>query len=249
MSNPLEYAYGIHSVEAMLTYEPSKINQLFILNKRTDKPLQKISALAQQANLKIKLLARHELDSLVGHTHHQGVVAAIQTHAPSITHDLFTLIETSTNIPLLLVLDEVQDPHNLGACIRSANAAGALAVIAPKDKAAGLTATVRKVACGAAEITPFIQVTNLARTLRELKQKGIWVFGLAGEASKSLYQADLTVPTALIMGAEGTGLRKLTRELCDELLYIPMAGKISSLNVSVAAGVTLFEAVRQRSQI
>ena len=149
--------------------------------------------------------------------------------------------------PLLLVLDGVTDPHNLGACLRSADAAGALAVIVPKDKSATLTPTVRKVACGAAEVIPLVAVTNLARTLEKLKQRGLWVVGTAGEAEQSLYQQDMTGPTILIMGAEGSGMRRLTRDLCDYLVHLPMTGSVSSLNVSVATGVCLFEAQRQRS--
>jgi 23S rRNA (guanosine2251-2'-O)-methyltransferase len=246
MTKPTDYIYGIHPVQAVLAQDAKTINQLYVLNNRQDKPLQLIFAEAKKANIKVQLLARQELDSLLGHSHHQGIIAEVRAKAMLSEADLPNLLEASSAKPLLLILDEIQDPHNLGACLRSANVAGVTAVIAPKDKAAGLTPVVRKVACGAAETTPFIQVTNLARTLRELKQQGIWLFGLAGEASKSLYQTDLTGPVGIIMGSEGNGLRQLTRQQCDELVYIPMAGTVNSLNVSVATGITLFEAVRQR---
>ena len=157
------------------------------------------------------------------------------------------LLDRSEGVPLLLVLDGVTDPHNLGACLRTADAAGALAVIVPKDKSATLNATVRKVACGAAEVIPLVAVTNLARTLEKLQQRGLWLVGTAGEAEQELYQQDMTGPTVLVMGAEGKGMRRLTREHCDYLVRLPMAGSVSSLNVSVAAGVCLFEAVRQRA--
>jgi 23S rRNA (guanosine2251-2'-O)-methyltransferase len=160
---------------------------------------------------------------------------------------LYHLLDHLDEAPFLLVLDGVTDPHNLGACLRSADAAGVHAVIAPKDNAAGLNPTVRKVACGAAESVPFIPVTNLARTLTQLQERGLWLRGAAGEAKATVYQSDLTGPLVLVMGAEGSGLRRLTRETCDELIKIPMAGSVSSLNVSVATGVCLFEAVRQRN--
>ena len=162
-------------------------------------------------------------------------------------HDLAELLDNLTVPPFLLILDGITDPHNLGACLRTADAAGAHAVITPKDKSATLNATASKVACGAAETVPLIQVTNLARTLTQLKERGVWLLGTAGESATSIYQADLTGPLALVMGAEGKGMRRLTREHCDGLLHIPMAGSVSSLNVSVATGVCLFEAVRQRS--
>jgi len=156
------------------------------------------------------------------------------------------LLDRSEAPPLLLVLDGVTDPHNLGACLRTADAAGALAVIVPKDKSATLNATVRKVACGAAEVVPLVAVTNLARTLEKLQKRGVWIVGTAGEASQELYSQDLSGPIALVMGAEGKGMRRLTREHCDYLVRLPMAGSVSSLNVSVATGVCLFEALRQR---
>jgi 23S rRNA (guanosine2251-2'-O)-methyltransferase len=246
MSKQIDYIYGIHPVQAALENEAQQINQLFVLNNRQDKPLQLILAEAKKAGIRTQFLTRHELDTLVGHSHHQGIIAAIRAKVLFSEEDLPALLEESSTKPLLLILDEIQDPHNLGACLRSANAAGVTAVITTKDKAVGLTPVVRKVACGAAEATPFIQVTNLARTLRELKEQGVWLFGMAGEAKKSIYQADLTGPVGILMGSEGSGLRQLTRQQCDELLYIPMAGTVNSLNVSVATGISLFEVQRQR---
>ena len=177
---------------------------------------------------------------------HQGVVADVSPSQVWGEAMLDELLDRTEGAPLLLVLDGVTDPHNLGACLRSADAAGALAVIVPKDKSATLTPTVRKVACGAAEVIPLVAVTNLARTLEKLQQRGLWVVGTAGEAEVSIYDQDLTGPTILIMGAEGKGMRRLTREHCDYLVKLPMAGSVSSLNVSVATGVCLFEAQRQR---
>lgn len=247
MSKATDYIYGIHTVQAALEHEVEYIAQLFVLNNRQDKPLQKSIHAAESAGIKVKSINRHEMDLLVGHSQHQGIIAKIRARAAVTESELFPLLDKCVGKPLLLILDTVQDPHNLGACLRSANAAGVTAVIAPKDKAVGITPVVRKVASGAAEAIPFIQVTNLARTMRDLKQYGIWLFGLAGKASKSIYQADLTLPLGLVMGAEGKGLRQLTREHCDELLYIPMQGTVSSLNVAVATGISLFETVRQRA--
>ncbi len=246
MSKQIDYMYGIHPVQAALKYEPQQINQLLVLNNRQDEPLQLILAEAKKAAIKIQFLSRQELDTLIGHSHHQGIIAEVRAKALLSEGDLPALLEGSATKPLLLILDEIQDPHNLGACLRSANAAGVTAVISTKDKAVGITPAVRKAACGAAEATPFIQVTNLARTLRKLKEQGVWLFGMAGEAKKSIYQVDLTGPVGIILGSEGSGLRQLTRQQCDELLHIPMVGTVNSLNVSVAAGIGLFEVQRQR---
>lgn len=248
MNKQQDLIYGIHAVQAALQQQLERINQLLVLTNRQDRALQAILTEAKQTGIRVQQVTRQELDTLIGHTHHQGVVAKIYVNEALTEQDLPQLLTNIHGAPLLLVLDEVQDPHNLGACLRSADAAGVHLVIAPKDNAVGLTAIVRKVACGAAESIPFIQVTNLARTLRELKQQGIWLYGLAGEASQSLYQTDLTGPAALVLGAEGSGLRKLTKAQCDELLYIPMAATaiVNSLNVSVATGIALFEVNRQR---
>lgn len=214
---------------------------------RVDQRLQKILSAAQANDIHCTTLSRAKLDKMAADENHQGVLAVC---APGEMHDeafLFTLLENLQEPAFLLILDGVTDPHNLGACLRSAEAAGVHAVIAPKDKSAGITSVARKVACGAAEVLPFVPVTNLARTLKKLQDAGVWLFGAAGEAETSLYQAKLTGPIGILMGAEGDGLRRLTQETCDHLIHIPMAGTVSSLNVSVATGVCLFEAVRQRA--
>lgn len=242
-----ETVYGLHAVQAVLTSTPERVLSLMVLQGREDKRLKTILQIAKTHGISVQSTARKKLDALVGdENNHQGVVALCR---PGEIHDevfLFELLESLTEPAFLLILDGVTDPHNLGACMRSAEAAGVHAVIAPKDNASGLNPTARKVACGAAEILPFIPVTNLARTMTQLKDKGIWLHGAAGEATISLYNADLKGSVGLVMGAEGEGLRRLTREKCDHLLSIPMSGTVSSLNVSVATGICLFEAVRQR---
>lgn len=240
-----EPIFGLHSVQAVLKSAPQRIQQLLVLRGRQDQRLQKVLASAQRQEIPVKLLDRKEMDALVD-GNHQGVIAMA---LPGELHDekfLYRLLDEQAATPFLLVLDGVTDPHNLGACLRSAEAAGVQAVIAPKDNSASLNAVARKVACGAAEVLPYIAVTNLARTLKQLQERGLWVMGAAGEADKTLYDCDLRGPLVLVMGAEGDGMRRLTRETCDGLLSIPMAGEVSSLNVSVATGVCLFEAVRQR---
>jgi 23S rRNA (guanosine2251-2'-O)-methyltransferase len=207
--------------------------------------VQTLVELASQARVSVGQCERREMDVWVEGVH-QGVVADVTPSQVWGEAMLEELLDRAEGVPLLLVLDGVTDPHNLGACLRTADAAGALAVIVPKDKSATLNATVRKVACGAAEVIPLVAVTNLARSLEKLQQRGLWVVGTAGEAEQELYQQDLTGPTVLIMGAEGKGMRRLTREHCDYLVKLPMAGSVSSLNVSVATGVCLFEALRQR---
>lgn len=241
-----EYIFGLHSVQALLKSAPQRVLEVFMVQGRNDQRLQKIASAAQTNEIRCKIVNRTKLDEMVGDENHQGVVALC---TPGETHDevfLFQLLENLTEPALLLILDGVTDPHNLGACMRTAEAAGVHAVIAPKDKSAGLTPVARKVACGAAEVLPFVPVTNLARTLKKLQEAGVWLFGAAGEAERSVYQSDLTGPIGILMGAEGDGLRRLTQETCDHLMNIPMAGTVSSLNVSVATGVCLFEAVRQR---
>lgn len=237
--------FGIHAVEAAL--KKSIINELWL--DASQKPNARLSRLidhAKRSKVTIARRSRQELDELAQGERHQGVVAHLTETPAAKQQDLMSLIDSLGHPPFLLVLDGVTDPHNLGACLRSANAAGVDAVIVPKDKAVGLTPVVRKVACGAAETTPFYQVTNLARTLRDLQQAGVWLIGAAGDTDENLYQADLRGPLALVLGAEGTGLRRLTREHCDLLVKIPMAGTVESLNVSVATGICLFEALRQR---
>lgn len=222
--------------------------QLFLLQGRDDERLKNIISLAQQNGINLQRISRQRLDQLQTDTVHQGVMAEIRPAAERHESELTNIIESNAE-PLLLVLDSVQDPHNLGACLRTAEAAGVHAVIAARDKAVGLSSTVRKVACGAAELIPFVQVVNLSRTLKNIQEQGVWVIGTAGEAKESIYQADLNRSLALVLGAEGTGLRRLTAQHCDSLVHIPMFGRIESLNVSVAAGVALYEAVRQRRQI
>lgn len=240
------FIFGLHAVEALLKKHPQRINRLNVLSERHDQKIQALLELAQQHKIKIELAGRAALDKVSQHANHQGVIAFCQPVKSYVEHDLPPLLESLTEPAFLLILDGVQDPHNLGACLRSADAAGVHAVIAPKDKSVGLTSAVCKVACGAAETVPFIQVTNLARTLRFLKEQNIWLFGAAGEAEQSLYQTDLKMSLGVVLGAEGAGMRRLTREHCDVLVRVPMQGFVSSLNVSVAAGVFLFEVVRQR---
>jgi 23S rRNA (guanosine2251-2'-O)-methyltransferase len=245
MSRDKLFLFGIHAVEALLTQQPERVMQLYFQKDRMDKRIQALFDLAESLDLKTNLVPRNELDKLSENGVHQGVVASCQKPNQYTEQDLEKIISAAAK-PFLLILDGIQDPHNLGACLRSADAAGVHAVIVPKDKSVSMTATVIKVASGAAETIPFIQVTNLARTLRYLKEQGIWIFGAAGDAPQSLYQADLSGPVAIVMGAEGEGMRRLTREHCDVLLNIPMQGSVSSLNVSVATGIILFEALRQR---
>lgn len=241
----LQKIYGVHAVEALLRHHPKRVKQVWLAEGRSDPRVQVITELAAQSRVKVGQCERREMDAWVDGVH-QGVVADVSPSQVWGEAMLDELLDRAEGPPLLLVLDGVTDPHNLGACMRTADAAGALAVIVPKDKSATLNATVRKVACGAAEVLPLVAVTNLARTLEKLRQRGLWTVGTAGEAEQELYQQDLTGPTILIMGAEGSGMRRLTREHCDFLVKLPMAGSVSSLNVSVATGVCLFEAVRQR---
>ena len=244
----IEWVYGIHAVSALLRHNPEAIIQLCLQEGREDKRLNELFDTADALNLPHIRCTREELARMVdADAVHQGVAAQCKPFRREKNEAfLGSLLNNLDHPPLLLVLDGVTDPHNLGACLRSAEAAGVDAVIVPRDKSVLINATVRKVSCGAAEVLPFIAVTNLARTLEEIKQQGIWIMGLAGEAGQSLYQADLKGPVALVMGSEGKGLRRLTREHCDHLLAIPMAGEVSSLNVSVSTGICLFEAVRQR---
>ena len=244
-----EYVFGLHSVQALLKSAPQRVLEVFMVQGRNDQRLTKILASAQANDISCKVVDRKKLDAMVGDENHQGVVAVC---SPGQVHDekfLFDLIAQLTEPAFILILDGITDPHNLGACLRTAEAAGVQVVIVPKDKSAGLTPIARKVACGAAEVLPLVPVTNLTRTLQKLQEKGIWLFGAAGAAQGSVYEANLTGSIGILLGAEGDGLRRLTQETCDHLINIPMAGSGSGLNVSVAAGVCLFEAVRQRSQI
>ena len=240
-----ERVYGVHAVEALLRHHPKRVKQLWLAEGRQDPRVQALVQLASDARVPVGQRERRELDEWAEGVH-QGVVAEVSPSQVWGENFLEELLARGGSVPLLLVLDGVTDPHNLGACLRTADAAGVQAVIVPKDKSATLNATVRKVACGAAEVVPLVAVTNLARTLEKLQQQGLWVVGTAGEATQEIYDLDLRGPTVLVMGAEGKGMRRLTREHCDYLAKLPMGGSVSSLNVSVATGVCLFEAVRQR---
>jgi len=236
---------GFHAVLARLRADPSSVVEIFLDETRRDGRIKDLAALAERAGVKVMKVPTNRLDGFYGGGRHQGVVARIETK--SLSHSLDEILENVKGPPLLLVLDGVTDPHNLGACLRVANAAGAHAVLAPKDRAAGISATVSKVASGAAESTPYLMVTNLARTLDEIKERNIWVVGAHEGAPQDLYAADLPEAIAWVLGAEGEGMRRLTRERCDRLVRIPMLGQVESLNVSVAAGVCLFESLRRRS--
>ena len=246
MSSRPQIIFGLHAVRAALKYDPGRVSEVWLERGRRDARFQQLVQALQSLSATVHRVSRQELDQLTGGSAHQGVAIAYSGQPPQGEDELHALLDGLTEPPFLLVLDQVQDPHNLGACLRSADAAGIHALIAPRDNAVGLTPTVHKVASGAAGTVPFFQVTNLARVLRGLRERGIWLVGAAGEAETSLYQADLTGPLALVMGAEDTGLRRLTREHCGLLGRIPMQGQVESLNVSVATGVLLFEAVRQR---
>ena len=241
-----DLVYGIHAVAAALK-RPKGVAEILVENgSRPNARLADLLNESSRLQVRLSYVPRDELDRLAEGGRHQGIVARLIGASPAEGVDLVEYLEALDHSPFLLILDGVQDPHNLGACLRSADAAGVDAVIVPKDKAVGLTPVVRKVACGAAESIPFFQVTNLARTLRDLQQQGVWLVGAAGEAESDIYQVDLKGSLAIVMGAEESGLRRLTREHCDSLVKIPMVGTVESLNVSVATGICLFEALRQR---
>jgi 23S rRNA (guanosine2251-2'-O)-methyltransferase len=236
--------FGFHAVTVRLKTAPQSILDIHVDATRRDQRMRQFVARAQEAGARLIDSDDERLQRLCGTHRHQGVVARVQAIAQA--RSLDDLLDTLNEPPLLLVLDGVTDPHNLGACLRVADGAGAHAVIAPKDHAVGLNATVAKVASGAAETMPYFMVTNLARTLGELKERSIWIIGTAEDAPKTVYDADLKGPVALVLGAEGPGMRQLTRKTCDELVSIPMQGAVESLNVSVASGICLYEALRQR---
>jgi 23S rRNA (guanosine2251-2'-O)-methyltransferase len=235
--------FGFHAVLARLRADPAGVVEIFVDETRNDARAKDLISAAERSKVRLMRVPTKRLDGFYGGGRHQGVVARVQ-----IKHSADTLDELLDQVqkPLLLVLDGVTDPHNLGACLRVANAAGAHAVVAPKDRAVGITPTVSKVASGAAEATPYLMVTNLARTLTELKERNIWVVGGDERAEQTLYDADLPESIAWVLGAEGEGMRRLTRESCDLLVKIPMGGAVESLNVSVSAGICLFESVRRR---
>jgi len=242
----LSKLYGLHSVQAALDYSPNKIHKAWVDTQRQDKRLSKALEDLLDLGIEPEKVDRKKLDRLAENNNHQGIVIEVEMPGELSESDLKAAVENLSGTAFFLVLDNVQDPHNLGACLRTADATGVHGIIITKDNATGITPTVCKVASGAAETIPVYQVTNLARTLRWLKDQGLWIFGAAGEAEQTIYQADLTVPLALVLGAEGKGMRRLTREQCDVLVKLPMLGKVDSLNVSVATGVLLYEALRQR---
>jgi 23S rRNA (guanosine2251-2'-O)-methyltransferase len=250
----MQYIYGLHAVDSLLRQNPRSVQKLSVQEGREDKRVRALMSLARNQGVPVVRESRSALDAMVN-ARHQGVVAQAAELAsdsggaqPNLMREeeLLQRVRDKDGPLLILVLDGVTDPHNLGACLRSADAAGVDAVVVPRDKSADLNATARKVACGAAEVVPFVRVTNISRTLKALKEQGVWLYGTAGESENSIYDSDLTASMALIMGAEGSGLRRLTREHCDFLVQLPMVGSVSSLNVSVATGICLFEALRQR---
>jgi 23S rRNA (guanosine2251-2'-O)-methyltransferase len=241
------FVYGLHAVNAALERAPERVLELWLVQTRDDARARDLKDRAAQVGVHVHSVSGDALAKLVGDVVHQGAAVAMRPLKPWDEHDLTQALGHLTVDPLLLILDGVTDPHNLGACLRTADAAGAHAVVIPKDRAASVDGVVRKVAAGAAEFVPVATVTNLARTLEVLKERRIWVVGTDGDAEQALYSADLKRPLALVLGAEGTGMRRLTRDRCDFLVRIPMAGHVQSLNVSVAAGIALFEALRQRT--
>ncbi|MFQ0997984.1 23S rRNA (guanosine(2251)-2'-O)-methyltransferase RlmB [Gilliamella sp. BG6] len=249
-----ETVYGLHAIEALLARSPERIIEVFIIKGREDKRLLAVVRQLEQLGLPVKMANRQWLDEKSKNGVHQGILAMVTPNRGYQENDIPLLMEQQSN-PVILILDGVTDPHNLGACIRTADAAGVDFIIVPKDRSAPLNSTAQKVACGAAESVPVVRVTNLARTMRMLQDEyQVWIVGTAGEADRTLYQTDFyktstQTALALVMGAEGEGMRRLTKEHCDELVSIPMAGIVSSLNVSVATGVCLFEIVRQKSAI
>ena len=245
MSREPRVVFGFHAVLARLRADPSSVLEIFLDETRNDARGRDLALAAARDDVPLHRVPTKRLDGFYGGGRHQGVVARVEVKSAAQTVD--ELLEKVEN-PLLLVLDGVTDPHNLGACLRVANAAGAHAVVAPKDRSAGITPAVSKVASGAAEATPYLMVTNLARTLAELKERNVWVVGADERAEKTLYESDLPGSIAWVLGAEGEGMRRLTRESCDMLVRIPMGGEVESLNVSVSAGICLFESVRRRQE-
>jgi 23S rRNA (guanosine2251-2'-O)-methyltransferase len=243
-----QWIAGINAVSAAVEHDAENVREVLIEAGAKNPRLTEIEAQARRKDIDVRRVATQALDGVVGNLRHQGVVARYAAAKTYSENDLEGLVEAAEGKALVLVLDGVQDPHNLGACLRSAAAAGITAVIFPKDKAVQINATVRKTSAGAADSIPVIPATNLARTMRDLQQMGVWIYGLAGEADTSFWSIDLRGNVALVLGGESDGLRRLTRENCDQLVKIPMpgGGDVESLNVSVATGVTLFEAVRQR---
>ena len=243
------FVYGLHAVTALLGNRHRKIHQLFITEERKDKRFQNLLEMAIRSQVNIETLSNAQMNQRFAEAAHQGIVASVAPLPDYAESDLEHLLENSKSPCLILILDGVTDPHNLGACLRTADASGVDFVIIPKDKSATITPVVAKVACGAVETIPVVRATNLVRAIEALKQRGVWVYGAAGEACDSVYRMDWKSSIAVVMGAEGSGMRRLTRDHCDGLFSIPMLGSVSSLNVSVATGVTLYEVVRQRVAI
>lgn len=246
MSKDLQPVAGIHAVRSALKFGSEGVAEIWLERSRRDRRLAEIAELCREEGVRLLLKEKGDIAQAADGVNHQGALAWVRTPTPRLEKDLPSLLNGLGRSPFLLILDGVQDPHNLGACLRTADAAGVHAVIAPKDNAVGLTPTVCKVASGAAETVPYVQVTNLARAMDRLKEQGVWLVGTAGEARAELYRTDLKGSLGLVMGAEGSGLRRLTRERCDHLVKLPMLGRVESLNVSVAAGICLYEALRQR---
>jgi len=241
----LRHVTGFHPVTASLRQRPGSVRALYVAASRHDRRVRELMDRANAAGIVVHAVDNERLDALAGNDRHQGVVAAVDPTLPRLTIE--EIVDSLTEPALLLVLDGVTDPHNLGACLRNADAFGVHGIIVPKDRAAGLNATVAKAASGAADTVPLISVTNLARTLRDLKERGVWLCGADADAPDDLFTADLTGPIAWVLGGEGTGMRRLTRELCDRIVGIPLRGTVASLNVSVASGICLYETRRQRS--
>ena len=242
-----ELLFGIHSIDAALSNDPKNILELYFESDSQNARIKELSEKARELGLKPHARPREALDRMTGGARHQGAVARYRAPPPRTEKELYDLVEKAGKDTLILVLDGVTHPHNLGACLRSAEAAAVTAVVVPKDKAAGITPTVRRASSGAADRVAFFAVTNLARTLKALKESGVWLVGLAGESAQDFYKLDLKGPLGIVMGSEGEGMRRLTGEACDFLAKIPMRGGVESLNVSVATGVALFEALRQRA--
>jgi len=236
---------GLQAVHSALRYDPTRAIEVWLDRRRRDGRLQRLRQTLAELDCPVHESDARALERMLSDVAHQGVVLAYKGQSPQGDDDLEAYLDRLDRAPFLLILDQVQDPHNLGACLRTADAAGVDAVIVPRDRSAGLTSAVHRVSAGAAETVAFFQVTNLARCLRSLRDRGIWLFGAADQAAEPIYQTVLTTPLALVLGAEGKGLRRLTREHCDQLIAIPMSGHVESLNVSVATGVVLFEARRQ----
>jgi len=242
-----DQVFGLHAVEQIFENDISRVIEIWVKEERNDAKIQVLLKKAKQQSIAIHPVSKRTLDKISDNGHHQGIVIRCKTsHKTKMQPTLEELLPSLTEPPFLLVLDELQDPHNLGACLRTADAAGVHAVIVPKNNTVKLTAIVKAVACGAADNVPLIQITNLARTLRWLQEQGVWIVGADEKSQDSLFETNLAGPLAFVLGTEGTGLRRLTRETCDMLVRIPTLGKIKSLNVSVATGVCLYEAVRQR---